>query len=160
MDILSHGLWGATLLRKRELVWWAFLAGVAPDILGSGGAFVYLLSVGKLWGTGTWQLLPVWAKELYHFHHSLLSVLVYFFILTVVLRKYRLLILPYLLHILMDAVVHANDMVDRLFYPGEFGTNLGGLNWWEHWWIMALNVSGLILLNFFLWFRSNKRTAN
>lgn len=158
MDILSHGLWGATILRERKVVWWAFLAGIAPDVLGSGSAFVYLLTIGKFWGTGMWRLLPGWTKELYHFHHSLLGVLVYFMALSLFLRNYRLLILPYALHVLMDAFTHSNDSLDRLFYPLEAGANIHGLNWWEHWWIMALNGASLIIINAVLILRRRSRS--
>ena len=153
MDILSHGLWGATIIRQRKLVWWGFLSGMMPDILGSGGAFMYLLSIGEFWGTGTWQLLPAWAKELYHFHHSLLSVALYFLVLTLFLREYHALILPYLLHVVMDAFVHANDSIDRLLYPVALNVGIHGLNWWEHWWIVALNGASLIIINIVIIFR-------
>lgn len=153
MDILSHGLWGATILRERRFVWWAFLSGMAPDLLGSGGAFVYLLSIGEFWGTGTWQLLPKWAREVYHFHHGVLGAALYFYILSIFVRSFRLLILPYFLHVLMDALVHTNDSIDRLLYPIALNTGIHGLNWWEHWWIMALSVGGLVFVNVFLWLR-------
>lgn len=156
MDILSHGLWGVTILRDRKTMWWAFLSGMAPDLLGSGGAFIYLLTIGEFWGTGTWQLLPPWAKELYRFHHSLLAVLVYFLAFYFISIRYSILILPYLLHVLMDTLVHANDMSNRLFYPLEPSIGIYGLNWWEHWWIVALNVAGLLAINLFLWFRRRK----
>ena len=147
MDIISHGLWGATLVRKRNLFWWTFLAGMAPDILGSGPAFLYLLTIGKFWGTETWQLLPQWTRESYHFHHSILSVIIYYIILIIFLRRYSILIIPYLFHVVLDAFVHSTDMTNRLFYPLEPNAGIWGLNWWEHWWIVALNVGGLIVVN-------------
>ncbi|MBI3440463.1 MAG: hypothetical protein HY052_01440 [Proteobacteria bacterium] len=160
MDILSHGLWGATILRNRKVVWWAFLSGMAPDILGSGGAFIYLLTIGKFWGTGTWQLLPPWAKELYHFHHSLLAALIYFLLLRCISRRHGILILPYLLHILMDAFTHATDGGGRLLYPLHTSLGISGLNWWEHWWIMALNIAGLAVVNGFFWLRGKQSISS
>lgn len=160
MDILSHGLWGATVLRpfrkgedKRKFLLWAMLAGMAPDILGSGAAFIYLLMIGEFWGEGTWQFLPQWTRELYHFHHSLLSVVVYWAILFIVVREYDILILPYLFHVLLDGVTHDTNLLNRLFYPAVFDYGIHGLNWWEHWWIMGLNVVGLLLVNAFFFLR-------
>src|SRR5712692_3868376 len=160
MDILSHGLWGATIVRRRKLVWWAFLSGMLPDVLGGGVGFVYLLSVGEFWGRGTWQLLPDWAKASYAFHHSLLGAGLYFLLLLLFLPDYRILILPYLLHIIMDTFVHANDMIGRLLYPLSVNSGLHGLNWWEHWWILALNIFFLVSINVILFFRRWRNASN
>jgi hypothetical protein len=153
VDIFSHGLWGATILRKRKLAWWAFLVGMAPDLLGSGAAFIYLLTIGRFWGTDTWQYLPDWTKGMYHFHHSLLALLLYFVALYLISIRYSILLLPYAFHILLDAFTHENNIFNRLFYPGVYEMNLRGLNWWEHWWIMALNVSALVGINAFFFLR-------
>lgn len=158
MDILSHGLWGATIVRKRKLVWWALLAGMAPDILGSAAAFVYLLTIGKFWGTASWQYLPQWTKDLYLFNHSLLAVLIYWIVLFVFAREYDILILPYIFHVLLDVFTHDTIMLNRLFYPAVFQSGMQGLNWWQHWWIMGLNIAGLALINGFLFIR--RRIAN
>ena len=158
MDILSHGLWGATIVRRRKFVWWAILAGMAPDILGSGPAFVYLLTIGKFWGTGTWQYLPQWTKDCYLFHHSLVAVLIYWAVLFVFAREYDILILPYLFHVFLDVFTHDTIMVNRLFYPNHVESGVQGLNWWEHSWIMLLNAAALILINAFLIIR--RRLAN
>ena len=159
MDVLSHGLWGATILRDRKLIWWAFLSGMLPDLLGSGSGFIYLLTIGEFWGRNTWQLLPDWSRELYRLHHSLLSVAVYFVLLTIFLRNYPMLILPYLLHVLMDVPVHATDMMNRLFYPLVVDSGVYGLNWWEHWWIEAANFCALVIINLVLFLRRRKRLS-
>lgn len=159
MDILSHGLWGATILRQRRLVWWALLAGMAPDILGSGSAFVYLLTVGKFWGTDTWQYLPQWTRELYHVHHSLLSVVLYWLILLAFLRRYDILIIPYLFHVLLDGFTHDTNILNRFLYPLAVEAGMHGLNWWEHWWIMALNAAGLAAVNLLFVVRRRRQSV-
>lgn len=160
MDILTHGLWGATILRRRKGVWWAFLAGTVPDLLGSTPAFIYLLTMGKFWGTDTWQYLPQWTREVYHFHHSFLSVVLYGVVVSVAARGYVVLLIPYAFHVLLDGFTHSTDIVNRLLYPTVFDVCIHGLNWWEHGWIVAVNVAALLLINVALVARRHRRNQS
>ncbi|MFA4937449.1 MAG: hypothetical protein WC575_04175 [Patescibacteria group bacterium] len=156
MDIFSHALWGATIIRKKPLIWWAALVGALPDLLGSGPGFFYLLIIrNQFWGANIWQLLPTWAIVDYHFWHSLVSVLILLIILWLLGRRWLVLIFPYLLHLLIDLFTHQGDALYRLFYPllSYSSERSGGINWWDVSWIWWINVGLLLIINFVLWFR-------
>ncbi|MFH1111864.1 MAG: hypothetical protein V1712_02225 [Patescibacteria group bacterium] len=156
MDIFSHALWGATIIQKKSLIWWAVVAGALPDLLGSGPGFLYLLIIrNRFWGANIWQLLPNWAIVDYHFWHSLISVLILLIILWLLGRRWLVLIFPYLLHLLIDSFTHQGDVWYRLFYPllSYSSERSGGINWWDIGWIWWVNIGLLLIINFVLWFR-------
>lgn len=154
MDIFSHAAWGATLVRKRPLVWWALLFGVGPDILGSGpGALYLLITKGMLWGTGTWELMPQIFRESYALWHSLLGGFIIFVFLLLIGKRFLPLLFPFLFHILLDLFTHQTDILSRLFYPflGYNNARATGINWWENrtaWWTCTAT---LIAINIFFW---------
>ncbi len=155
MDLVSHALWGATVVRKRPFVWWAALFGALPDLLGSAPGFFYLLFArGILWGTGTWQFMPQWTRDAYHLSHSLLGLIIVAVALAAVGKRWLVFALPYAVHLTLDLVTHVTDPFARLlfpFMPWETA-RVVGVNWWESWWIMA-NAFVLIAVNLFLWQR-------
>ncbi|MDO8469519.1 MAG: hypothetical protein Q7S84_00675 [bacterium] len=168
MDLLSHALWGATIVRKRHLVWWAALFGALPDLVGSAPGFLYLLFArGILWGTDTWQLMPAWTHDAYHLSHSLLGIAVVAVTLacvgkwharttdTVRSGGWLILILPFSFHIVLDLFTHVTDPLARLLFPfvAWDAAHVIGVNWWESGWIIATNIATLILMNAFLWRR-------
>ncbi|MDI6821243.1 MAG: hypothetical protein QMD65_03700 [Patescibacteria group bacterium] len=160
MDIVSHALWGVTVIRKKPLVWWALIFGILPDILSTGlGGIFLLFRYGSFWPENGWSLLPEWIKILYHINHSLLGVLIMFAILTVISRKILLLIIPYVLHIVIDLFTHEGDIIYRLFMPLiNYNPNrVLGLNWWEHSWIWWLNIILLISANLIIWLIRRRR---
>ncbi len=150
MDIISHALWGATVVRKKPLLWWAALTGAAPDLLSNGIAFLYLLFAhGRLWSTTTWPLLPPTLKSLYSLTHSLIGLAIVAGLFLLFERRYFVLVLPYALHLAMDLMSHRGDFLYRLLYPlVEYDANrITGLNWWEHWWLWASNLALLVVVN-------------
>lgn len=156
MDILSHAAWGATLVRKRPLVWWALLFGIAPDILGSGPGALYLMFVkGVLWGNNTWQLLPEFLRQNYELWHSLFGLAIFGIILLLIQRRFLILLLPYFFHIVLDLFTHKTDILSRLFYPFvRYNMNrVTGMNWWENGYIWWFSTAILVLVNILIYRR-------
>lgn len=159
MDIFSHAAWGATIVRKRPLVWWALFFGAGPDVLGSGPGALYLLFVkGMLWGSKTWGLMPELFRENYAFWHSLLGSLVVFIFLSVLGKRFIPLIFPYLVHVFLDLLTHKTDMLSRLYYPFvEYSMNrVTGVNWWESGTVWWMCTAVLILVNLLFRMRSKR----
>ncbi|MBI5732973.1 hypothetical protein HY967_03370 [Candidatus Jorgensenbacteria bacterium] len=160
MDIISHALWGGTVIRKKPLAWLALLTGAAPDILGSGPAFVYLIVAhGKFWSSETWMLLPQILKDNYHFWHTILAAMLVGVFLLFWGKRFMIFIIPYLLHIVMDLFTHQTDMLSRLFSPFvQYNINrVSGLDWWEHPWISWTNLGLLVSVNMVLWYRAKRK---
>lgn len=147
---------GATVVRKRPLVWWAALFGALPDLLGSAPGFFHLLfAQGILWGTDTWQFMPQWTRDAYHLSHSLLGLGIMSVALAAVSKQWLILALPYAIHLALDLVTHVTDPLARLFFPFvPWGSaRVIGVNWWESWWTVGTNAFVLIAVNLLLWHR-------
>lgn len=150
MDIISHALWGATVVRKKHLVWWAVLVGAAPDLLSNGVAFFYLLIAhSQLWSASTWPLLPSILKNAYNVTHSIVGVAIVAGLFFLFWKRYMILVIPYVLHVAMDLFAHEGNVINRLLFPFQESTiAVYGLNWWEQWWIWWINVALLVVVNF------------
>jgi hypothetical protein len=161
MDIVSHALWGGTIVRKRPLLWWAFFFGALPDIISTGiGSIYYFFKTGSFLPENWWALLPTWSKNLYFWSHSVFGAAIILAILFFIGKRFTVLILPYLLHIGMDLFAHKGDQLSRLLYPlvRYKMERVSGLNWWEHSWIWLANIALLIGINLFLWYKNKRRS--
>ncbi len=161
MDIFSHALWGATIIRKKELIPWALFLGAAPDLLGSGPAFFYLLFNNLLQEKKLWAVLPDFLRSNYSFWHSLLGIFLVFLLILMVKRKYWFLTFPYLFHVFLDFFTHEIDILARLFFPFVKYNPLRvmGFNWWEHKTIIFINFFLLIGINLIIWYKNKKRAV-
>lgn len=160
MDIFSHAVWGATLVRKRPLVWWALLFGAGPDILGSGPGALYLLVVkGVFWGTNTWQLMPDFFRQNYAFWHSILGIAAIAIFLLIAGRRYLMLLLPFSFHVLLDLFTHETDILSRLFHPFTpyLPERVVGANWWESSWMLWVSTALLIGINLLVLLKSKNK---
>lgn len=159
MDIVSHALWGGTIIRKKPYLWWAFFFGAAPDILGSGPGFLYLLfSRHILWSSATWPLLPQILKDNYFLWHGLFAAAIVSLAIFIIRREAWFLILPYLLHSFVDIFTHQADPLSRLFSPFvSYDSNrVLGLNWWESAWIWWLTTALLTSINLLIAYKNRK----
>lgn len=172
MDIVSHALWGTTIVRRKPLVWWAAFFGALPDLLGSAPGFFYLLfAQGVLWGTDTWQFMPQWTRDAYHLSHSILGIAIVALVLWALgrhparlnsangPREWLVLTLPFSFHIFLDVFTHVTDPLARLFFPfvSWNAARVIGVNWWESWWIMGANAAALVLVNAVLWHFTHRK---
>lgn len=150
MDIISHGLWGIGIIDKKIKPWWSFLSGALPDLISSGFGFIYLLFwQNVLWSTTTWSLLPNWIQALYQYSHSLLGALV--FLLAILIFGWpKILIWPYLFHIILDVFTHTGDPINRLLFPSRINSDFFiQSNWWENFWLILINW--LVIVIYFSW---------
>lgn len=80
MDFLAHGLWGgATFGRNGKSSWrWAFVWGMAPDMVAFGPAIIAGLMTGNYFDWASYPLdgtprssISAWSYHAYHVTHSL-----------------------------------------------------------------------------------------
>lgn len=149
MDVFSHSVWGATIIRKSPLVCWAALFGALPDII----PFVY----------GVVRFKKAYAKRLrkmgrdehssdsyfrvYHFCHSLVPITIVTVIIYYTVPSYWYITIPYYFHIIMDIITHQRIWATRIFYPFSDFHFQFGKNWWQNHWISAVNWGVLIGVN-------------
>jgi hypothetical protein len=155
MDMISHGVWGATIVRRKNLLIPAFIIGVLPDLISTVPGFIYVqFSQGLTWAFA-WSALPAWSTGLYDYSHSLLGLATFSLLILFFFRKYLILIYPYAAHIFLDLFTHQNDILARLFYPwvAYDQSRVWGLDWWEHPWVSVINWAAIIIVNLIIVYR-------
>jgi len=116
MDVLIHGLWGSTLAgikyKKPKLMFWGFIFGTLPDLLGAAPWMYYrrilILDIYDI---------PAWTLTIYNSTHNLITPFLIFLLIYLINKKYLFLVLPYLIHVLMDIPFHCHPIGIKLFYP-------------------------------------------
>ena len=148
MDGVSHAVWGATIVRKPPLVWWAALVGVLPDIISIGYGFIrfrrkYMETLREFSRSDT---LDNSYMRVYYLAHSLVPITVITIIIALVRPIWTIVAIPYYLHIIMDVPTHHGIWATRIFYPfSDF--HFQGANWWHHRWVNVANWGALIIVN-------------
>ncbi|MBU1148930.1 metal-dependent hydrolase [Patescibacteria group bacterium] len=154
MDIISHAVWGATIIREQPQVWWAALFGALPDFWASIPVLLYLKK-------NKWRKFnnkEIWAEakknSMYltfdYISHSLFTASVFAYIVFQFFPSYWYITIPYFVHIVLDVFVHRGKWGVRLFYPLS-NWHINGVNWWETKWISAVNWTVLIAVNLIIW---------
>ena len=179
MDTLAHGLWGGAAFSHKDGQWkWAFVLGMAPDLLSFGPFFLMRLGdISRRWTAGRMgppeaHTIPEFVYHAYNITHSLLVwvamflVALYFLSLrkrTPLLRysDTSLPLLPFLawpLHILCDIPTHSTR-----FFPTPFlwpfpTTFFNGTSWGNKTFMIA-NYSAIAVayLGYFLWKRRTRK---
>ena len=141
MDVFSHALWGPTIVRKRKLLALALAFGMLPDLVGATVTYtmdaIFHVPIERI---------PSFFINLYYSTHSLLAIIILFIILLLFFRKYLILTLPYLFHLILDLPTHAGVYANRPFYPfSSFAFE--GIRWEDNWWTIALSAMGLLIIN-------------
>jgi hypothetical protein len=126
MDLVSHGLWGSVVTRKKS-VYLGFLFGILPDILSMG-----------------WYFGP----KPYLIAHSLLGLLVVALITRAAFHTWTY-AGAYFLHIFFDVLVH-NRGTSTLFYVPflwkSYDTiGFHGWNWWHDGFFLEI-INWMILI--------------
>ncbi|MCH7492694.1 metal-dependent hydrolase [Patescibacteria group bacterium] len=148
MDVMSHAVWGATIVRKRPEMWWAAFIGALPDLLTALYGLIrfkgkYLLYMSNLRLTANKD--DTYFK-VYYFFHSLLPISVVAIVIYFMAPSYLILVLPYYFHIFLDVFTHRGIWGTRLFYPIS-NFHFHGRDWWKNRWISIINWSMLIVIN-------------
>lgn len=159
MDMISHGVWGATIARRPKLLIPIFISGLLPDLISTVAGFIYLEIVHGLSLTFDWNTLPDWSRFLYGYSHGLIGLATFSILIIIFARRYLILILPYAFHIFLDLFTHNGDPLARLFYPlvNYNSQRLWGLNWWENPWTSLVNWTLIIGINIgFIVYRRQK----
>lgn len=160
MDIISHGVWGTTIIRKPKLFIPIFISGLLPDLISTVIGFVYLQIVNGFDLNFNWGLLPDWSRVLYSYSHSIVGLIIFSILIMIFARHYLILIFPYAFHIFLDLFTHVSDPLARIFYPFvEYDSSrLWGINWWEYPWTSIVSWWLLIVINvgFYIYHKNQK----
>ena len=154
MDAVSHGAWGATLVRSRSLVGWAVLTGLLPDLLPAiYGIYRYRLAFFKDMTDQSFANHPEHTYViLYRWCHSLIPISILTGITLAFAPSWTVLAIPYYLHLLLDIPTHQGIWATRLFYPLS-DAHIDGRDWWRHSWVSIGNWAVIIGINLFFFLR-------
>lgn len=158
MDILSHALWGATIVRNRELLPLVIGVSVFPDVGSLPQVFEVLDNYYKDYQKGVKrnfkQLLTDWknikpskfAVSFYYFFHNIFVWLAITILLFLVAKNYLVISFVYLLHLIIDLPTHREA---RPFFPfSKF--RLKGIYFLDNKWVFVVNILLLIIVNVFI----------
>lgn len=139
MDFLSHGLWGALSTypkyKKEPKKLLASLGvGMLPDVISFLPVQVYFVFTGFKFSPDLFFPVPqhwvfAWAIQSYNFTHSLVLCLLVMGIVWVVRKKFPLILLPWLLHVLMDIPTHPDFFQTPFLFPISDWKFFGGISW-------------------------------
>ncbi len=152
MDTIAHAAWGATIVRKPPLIWWAALSGALPDIIPA--TYMWLRQRGRI-TRGVVALQEDFPEDdsyvtVYYWTHSFIPISILAIVLTAVEPVYLMLTVPYYLHLLMDIFSHRGLWATRIFYPFS-DIHFNFVNWWDKRWITAANWAALIIVNLLIY---------
>jgi len=162
--MISHGVWGTTIVRRPKLLVPAFISGLLPDLISTVAGFFYLQITQGPNFVFVWSALPTWSRVLYGYSHGLLGLAIFSSLIIIFTRRYWILIYPYAFHIFLDLFTHSGDPFVSLFYPllDYNSQRLWGWNWFEHPLASVINWTLLIIINIGLivYYRRKKLKLN
>lgn len=157
MDIISHSVWGATIVRRPKLLIPILISGSLPDLISTVIGFIYLQFTQGFNFSFDWNTLPTWSRDLYGYSHSLIGLVIFSSLIIIFARQYLILIYPYAFHIFLDLFTHSGDPLARLFYPliNYNPQRVWGLDWWKYPWTSVINWTLIVIINigFFIYHR-------
>jgi hypothetical protein len=115
MDPLAHGLWGgAAFGQSSRRAWkWAFVLGMAPDIISFGPFFLlHIGNLGDIWahqhhGNPDPGFVPAYVLQTYNVTHSLITWAVLMTLAILIFRRQAWPMAAWGLHILCDIFSHS-----------------------------------------------------
>jgi len=162
MDLISHALWGVTLIRSRELLPLVVGVSLLPDLGTLPGVYEVLRRYYQDYRRGVRrnfrQLLTDWqriapsnfALNFYLAFHNVFAWLAFSLLLFLFAQNYLILSLAYLWHLLIDIPTHYEPKpLYPLSKPGRRSFDSR-----TDWWILPVNLLLLGTINFaiaFLW---------
>ena len=158
MDIISHTIWGATIVRDKEFLPLVIGSSVLPDVGCLPDVFVVLRTYYKDYKKGVkrsfkelltdWKEIPSRASvfSFYYFFHSFFTWLILTLVLFLVARDYLVVSLCYLFHLIIDLPTHREA---RPFFPfSKF--RIKGIYFLDNWRIILANIVLLVTVNILL----------
>ena len=147
MDFLAHAVYGATVCSRSGFaggargagrpgladptVWWAVLFGLLPDVFSLGPPLLAYGLTGQL--VDFVHSLSETDLTTYHYLHSLVVAVPAVGLVRLLLPRFFVPSLAWILHILMDAGLHGAGLFQTtLFYPLSNWTFEGLMRWWHH----------------------------
>jgi hypothetical protein len=151
MDVLAHGLWSFQLFQKQKWQKWAMLVGIVPDLLSWFIFMLYNIFTQSFnWQDHDMSKLPDWIWTLYNISHSIFIWLLIFGAAWLIFRKVQWIILPAIIHILIDIPTHSRDFLPTPFLWPISGWHFPGISWGEQW-FMILNYTCIALGLAYMW---------
>src|SRR6185436_4595384 len=122
MDTLAHGLWGGAVFGQKKREWkWAFVLGMAPDLLSFGPFFLTRFGdIASRWAHRTFEppdphIIPAYVYHAYNVTHSLVMWALLFGLVWAWKRRVYWPLAAWALHILCDIPTHSTR-----FFPTPF----------------------------------------
>jgi hypothetical protein len=166
MDTLAHGLWSFLLFHKQRWKYWALFFGLLPDLSSWTIYLFYNIITGSFArGPPDPFNVPDWVWTLYGLSHSIFIFMIVFVALWLIFKKIQWIIIPWIIHILMDVPTHSREFLPTPFLWPISTWYFPGFSWGNGWFLIP-NYSLLIIgyLYFFVYMplkggRSAKKEA-
>ena len=152
MDIISHTLWGATIVRQRPQIYWAMFFGALPDFWVGICYIEYIIKkrFKDILNLKFFDDSSLFSFKIYYFFHNLFSGLIFLIVVYLIWPKYWLIVTPYFFHLFLDVFTHTGKWASPMFYPIS-KYRFRGVNWWTNKWLPTANWLALILVNLVIW---------
>ena len=148
MDYFAHGFWTYLIFHRFRWKWWALFFGVLPDTASWFIFSIYNAFTNSVqWGAGhpDFSGVPNWTWTLYGISHSIIVFSIVFIIVWLFTKNIQWVLIPWLLHILIDIPTHSREFLPTPFLWPLSEWRFPGFSWGVQW-FMILNYSALILL--------------
>lgn len=157
MDVFAHALWGYVVFGRKRLSKLVVLMSTMPDILSFGIHLVILvLSGGFVFGRPDAHIIPGYVTFMYNTTHSLFIAGLFGLFVYMKFRKYLVLIVAWMMHIVIDIFTHTED-----FFPTHFLYPLSDFHLsvvrWSNPWFMLANYFALTVVYSFMIVKHFKR---
>lgn len=146
MDLVTHALLGAAIAPHEELMLPMAVSGVIPDLWTIPPLVEYLVRHhGRYRNEDFWRWIPARYDELTRWSHSVVPLVVLGGIGATIYGSLWI-VVPWLLHLIIDIPTHATSRTGYLLYPFSRWQPLGRFNWYDRWWWSLLTIGGLALV--------------
>ena len=146
MDTLAHGLYGGMIAGWEKRFGWAFLLGMAPDLL-SFGPYIALRVVSGTMHSGRPSLnsIPDWVYSAYNVTHSLIIMGVVLALVWYLNKSFAVTFSAWIIHIVFDIPTHSKEFFPTPFIWPLSNYTVDGFSWGQSW-FMLINYSALLAL--------------
>jgi hypothetical protein len=144
MDTISHALYGGLVCRSKKKFILCCIFGALPDLMLATLSPVKAVKIFFTPGSS----LPEYYIYYYRLLHSFFTAGLIYLLIFLFNKKYRFLVFPYVLHILIDIPTHNGRFATRFLYPLS-NVAIQGYSYIHHSWIWVANFVILVIL--YLW---------